>query len=85
MATGGGSSAVVQFRSANNLLDLRKLLLVEETHERFVPRHESCGELDGVSAFKIDYVGGVSVFLAMKSLHAAGSQLLKVALMDFAW
>ena len=60
MATGGGS-AVVQFRSVNNLLDLQKLSLV-----------------------KIDYVEGVSAFLAMKSLHAASSQLLKVALMDFA-
>lgn len=82
-ATGGGS-AVVQFRSVNNLLDLRKLSLVKETYGRFVPKHEPCGGLNGLSAFKIDYVNGVSAFLAMKSLHTASSRLLKVALVDFA-
>jgi hypothetical protein len=83
MAMGGGC-AVVQFRSSNNLLDLRKLSLVKETYKRFVLKHKRCGKLNGVLAFKIDYMDGVSAFLAIKSLHAAGSQLLKVALMDFA-
>jgi len=80
VATGGG---VVQFRSADNPLDLRKVSLAEETYGRFVPKHELCGGLNGLAAYRMDFVDGVSAFLAMNSFRAAGDRLLRVALKDF--
>ncbi|WVN88139.1 uncharacterized protein L203_103340 [Cryptococcus depauperatus CBS 7841] len=79
----GGSHLVVQFRLPTSTLDINLLRSIEQAYDGFVPRHEYRGQLDQLSIYTMNNLGGRCLYLARDELLANDS-LLRVTLDDYA-
>ncbi|KAI0089319.1 hypothetical protein BDY19DRAFT_890074 [Irpex rosettiformis] len=75
---------VVQFRSASSALDMNLLKCIEQAYDGFVPHHELIGVFDELYIYKMDNVGGISMYLARKELLQGSPCLLEQTVSDFA-
>lgn len=77
-------TCVVQFRSSSHALDINFLKCVEQAYDGFMPHHELIGVFGELYVYKMENVGGVSMYLARKKLHQNNPSLLRQTVSDFA-
>ncbi|KAI0676844.1 hypothetical protein C8Q78DRAFT_1065547 [Trametes maxima] len=82
--TSEDDTCVVQFRSGNHSLDIGILKCVEQAYDGFTPYHEFIGVFGKLHVYKMDNVGGVSMYLARQELHRRNPSLLRQTVSDFA-
>ncbi|OAA61032.1 Aminoglycoside phosphotransferase [Niveomyces insectorum RCEF 264] len=83
--TGNRAGLVVQFRTAENALDVDFLSFVEQAYgSRFVPEHRYYGDVGDLKVFTMTSIRGVSLYLARQELRADGGALLRTTVRDFA-
>lgn len=75
---------VVQFRSGRSALDIDFLKYVEQAYDGFTPHHEFICFFGELYVYKMDNVGGVSMYLARTELHRGNASLLRQTVSDFA-
>lgn len=74
----------IQFRDGSDPLDLELLNHVQTAYAGFVPKTSDSGRLGELHIYKMDIVGGVSLYLARDSLRENNCCLLRQTLVDFA-
>ncbi|KAL0958534.1 hypothetical protein HGRIS_000674 [Hohenbuehelia grisea] len=79
-----GGTFVIQFRDDTSPLDADLLGLVEQAYAGFVPHHESAGKLGKLHIYKMNMIGGVSMYLARDQLQADDCNLLRRTLQGYA-
>lgn len=74
----------IQFRDGSDTLDLELLSYVQKAYAGFVPKTSDSGKLGELHIYKMEIVGGVSLYLARDSLRENDCFLLRRTLRDFA-
>ncbi|WEW59280.1 hypothetical protein PRK78_004749 [Emydomyces testavorans] len=75
---------VVQFRASHSALDMPLLKCIEKIYMNFVPHHLYAGELDKLHIYKMNNIGGISMYLAREQLYQDNYRLLQQTLRDYA-
>lgn len=74
----------IQFRAGSSPLDLELLSYIQKAYAGFVPKTSDSGKLGELHIYKMEIVGGVSLYLARDSLRENDCFLLRQTLRDFA-
>jgi len=80
----GDETCVVQFRAGDSALDMDFVGCIEQGYDGFAPRHQFVGNLGQLHVYKMNNVGGVSMYLARDKLNENDFSLLKYTVKDFA-
>lgn len=74
----------IQFRDGSDTLDLELLSYVQKAYAGFVPKTSDSGKLGELHIYKMEVVGGDSLYLTRDSLRENECVLLRQTLRDFA-
>ena len=74
----------VQFRPGISALDINLLKSAEQAYGGFVPRHELVCRFHELYVYKMNNVGGISMYLARQVLQRGQAPLLRQTVYDFA-
>ena len=77
-------TCIVQFRLSSSALNMDFIKSVEQAYNGFIPHHEFIDNYDKLLVYKMNNVGGRSMYLARKELHQSDPPLLRQTVSDFA-
>jgi len=75
---------VVQFRVPGSLLDMNFIKSIEKAYQGFTPQHMDCGQLANLHVYKMNNIGGISMYLARENLQGNNYELLRNTINDYA-
>ncbi|KAH9886817.1 hypothetical protein F4778DRAFT_786535 [Xylariomycetidae sp. FL2044] len=76
-------SYIIQFRNEDSPLNLDFFRYIEKAYAHFVPQHTSLGQLGPLHVYRMNNIGGVSMY-ARDALHSNDFRLLEETVRSFA-
>lgn len=74
----------IRFRAPDSALDIDLLRGVEKAYAGFTPHHENVGKFGELHVYRMNNIGGSSMYLARDRLNHDDYRLLKRTLKDYA-